>query len=79
MNTEARLRKKYMEATVRYEEHSTVFEELDASLNVEHRAQWTEMERNALQRRIADPSAMDVFDVKIEKCNTTTRVDILKC
>lgn len=67
-----------MDATVKYGEHSTVFEELDASLDVAHRAQWSEMERNALQRRIDDPSAMDVFDVKIEKCSITTRAGVFK-
>ena len=43
------------------------FNDLDASVQVEQRERWETQEREAQGKRLADPSAMDIFDVQLDK------------
>lgn len=43
------------------------FEEINESISEDQRRLWELMESNALANRIADPSAMDIFDTRLEK------------
>lgn len=45
------------------EEH----ESLTATVQEEHVEEWTDMVASALRKRRLDPSAMDIYDVQMEK------------
>ena len=62
-----RLYTKYRSALRQVEEAKSAFEELDATLDDAHRQQWAAEERDALERFIQDPAALDIYDVKMEQ------------
>ena len=62
-----RLRAKYKRARTIAKEHTKVFDEIDKTLDNIHRTQWLEQERIALRNRVDDPTAMDIYDVKLAK------------
>ena len=46
---------------------SAAFDELDAAVAEEQRGTWAKQERAAQEKRVLDPSAMDIFDVQVDK------------
>ena len=48
-------------------ESQSAFAALDISIDAVQRARWSQLEQVALQKRWEDPTAMDCFDVSLEK------------
>lgn len=46
---------------------TAAFNDLDAGIPEEHRRKWLLQEQQAQETRIRNPSAMDIFDVQLEK------------
>jgi hypothetical protein len=44
-----------------------VFEGLDEAINSERRDEWTAQERSAMEQRVRDPTAMDIFQMRGRK------------
>ena len=47
--------------------NEVAFDEISQAMTPEHRTQWAQMERDALAARVAQPEAMDIYDVKMQK------------
>ncbi|KAF8549476.1 hypothetical protein OG21DRAFT_1525780 [Imleria badia] len=52
------------------------FKDLDTSVPGQHRTNWEFQECTAQMRHIADPSAMDVFDVQLDKAPTAKAIEL---
>ncbi|KAF8431530.1 hypothetical protein L210DRAFT_3507864 [Boletus edulis BED1] len=55
---------------------ATAFTDLDSTVSPEQRKMWESEERVAQETRITDPSAMDIFDVRLEKAPTIHAVEL---
>ena len=58
---------KHRKAVAGNAKHRKAFDALDRSVSKENRAAWTAAEKKALEHRNWDVSAMDIFEVNIEK------------
>ncbi|KAF8547808.1 hypothetical protein OG21DRAFT_1479386 [Imleria badia] len=55
---------------------ATTFHDLDASVLECQRTSWEKQESKAIERRIADPSAMDIFDIQFQKAPTIRAMEV---
>ena len=62
-----RVQKKYPRALKMRAESQSAFAALDSNIEAAQRARWLQLEQDALQKRWEDPTAMDCFDVSLEK------------
>ena len=46
---------------------AAAFNDLDASVSDEQRELWQKQEKKALERRVMDPSSMDIFELQLRK------------
>lgn len=61
------LRDKFINATASSRVHDEAFQEIDDNVPIETRMKWTAAMRRAQADRVDDPTAMDVYDVQMEK------------
>lgn len=61
------LSRKYPKAIQGYKESQEVFEELDGSTDKVLREEWVRQEKKAQSCRHQDESAMDIYEVKLDK------------
>ncbi|KAF8131231.1 hypothetical protein EV363DRAFT_1296616 [Boletus edulis] len=68
--------RKYRKAVRASASASAAFNDLDGTVNDEQRQKWVTQELHAQKNRISNPSAMDIFDVQLQKAPTMQVVEL---
>ncbi|KAF8437114.1 hypothetical protein L210DRAFT_3505436 [Boletus edulis BED1] len=68
--------RKYRKAVRASASASAAFNDLDGTVNDEQRQKWVTQELHAQKNRISNPSAMDIFDMQLQKAPTMQVVEL---
>ncbi|KAG1720700.1 hypothetical protein EDB19DRAFT_1835837 [Suillus lakei] len=67
---------KYKEAKCRFAESTEVFDSLNDAADPEMVKRWEAQERHAQASQVKDPSALDIYDIQLQKVRTQKEVEV---